>query len=107
MEYRLSPTTRKQLQESFPLETQRKNQERIKEIDRWIAESVYLPLQNAAKEGKTEFIWQIPAMFTYIIEEYEYAIRKIRHLFPDCDVCLHSIDDFRSLGSPKSRISWK
>jgi hypothetical protein len=102
-----SNVTRGELQKLFEIESELKRREKFRSIDRWIEENVYIPLQNAAKQGKTEFLWHINHEFVYREEEYDYVVERIRNKFPDCDFTMYSIDEYFSLGKPKSRISWK
>jgi hypothetical protein len=102
-----STVTRRELQKLFEIESELKRREKFRSIDRWVEENVYIPLQNAAKQGKTEFMWYINHEFAFREEEYDYTVERIRNKFPDCDITTYSIDEYFSLGKPKSRISWK
>jgi hypothetical protein len=102
-------TFRKELQEAFAVETQRKRDERFKQIDYYVERDVYNPLKLAATQGKIEYQWRIP-IDVNTEEEYNYYIEKLRHFFPDCDIDIISYQDFkfpRKGDNRKCSISWK
>lgn len=102
-------TFRKELQEAFAVETQRKRDEKFGQIDHWVARDVYNPVKLAATQGKVEFQWNLPNELSNE-EEYNHYIEKLRHFFPDCDIDILSYQDFkfpRRGDNRKSCISWK
>jgi anaerobic ribonucleoside-triphosphate reductase len=102
-------TFRKELQEAFAVETQRKRDERLKQIDFWVERDVYNQVKLAAIQGKVEYQWNMPNEVSNE-EEYNHYIEKLRHFFPDCDIDIVSYQDFkfpRRGDNRKCWISWK
>ena len=102
-------TFRKELQEAFAVETQRKRDERLKTINFWVERDVYNNVKNAAIQGKVEFQWNLPNELNDE-EEFNHYIEKLKHFFPDCDIDIVSYQDFkfpRRGDNRKCWISWK
>ena len=102
-------TFRKELQEAFAVETQRKRDERLKQIDVWVERDVYNQVKLAAIQGKVEYQWNMPNELSNE-EEYNHYIEKLRQFFPDCDIDILSYQDFKFPRRGDNRrccISWK
>jgi hypothetical protein len=105
-----TPLTRKELQEAHMIELQKKKKQHLDGLDHYVNRYIYDPIKRISKEGGAMFQFQFPGLIDYCKtkEDWEYIVKRIRTLFPDCDIDIGSYEDqIRLKVQPMSTISWK
>ncbi len=103
-----TPLTRKELQEAHMIEIQKKKKQHLDSLDFYINRHIYDPIKRISREGGTMFQFQGLIGYCKSKEDWEYMMKRIQTLFPDCDIDISSYEDhIRLKVQPMSTISWK
>jgi hypothetical protein len=108
MQTEYTPLTRKELQEAQMIEIQKKKKQHLDGLDFYVNRHVYDPIKKISREGGTMFQFQGLIGYCKSKEDWEYMVKRIQTLFPDCDIDIGSYEDHIRLKiQPMSTISWK